>query len=184
MSQPLHSKPRYRTNNWKQYNATFDTRGSLTICLNKACHGLPLATANPGHGLKLSDAAIQLCLAIQNLLGLSLRKSTGFVQPLPPVPGLPWPIPDFSTLCSRQRSRAVSPQLGWTNLLRDSTDIKFPGDGEWKCKSMALNVGINAQALKKGTSLLTIAAIKSSDLLMTPSVRAGLQTSSSGQIPP
>ncbi len=33
MSQPR--KPRYRTSNWKQYNASLKARGSLTVWLDK-----------------------------------------------------------------------------------------------------------------------------------------------------
>lgn len=35
MSQSQHAKPRYRTINWKQYNAAVKARGSLIIWLDK-----------------------------------------------------------------------------------------------------------------------------------------------------
>jgi hypothetical protein len=48
--------------------------------------------------------------------------------------GFDWPMPDFSTLCRRQRPlnvqilyRRVDEPL---NLLVDSTEIKFLGDGK------------------------------------------------------
>jgi hypothetical protein len=46
MSSP--NKPRYRTTNWKQYNAALKARGSLSIWLDKRMTGLPLEAANAG----------------------------------------------------------------------------------------------------------------------------------------
>ena len=47
-------------------------------------------------------------------------------------------MPDFSTVCRRQRYLSVKLpyRLGATalDLLIDSTGIKFLGEGEWKCK--------------------------------------------------
>ena len=48
--------------------------------------------------------------------------------------GLDWPLPDYSTLCRRQKALAVQVPYrragGPLNLLVDSTGIKFLGDGE------------------------------------------------------
>ena len=50
--------------------------------------------------------------------------------------GPDWPVPDYTTLCRRQKHfkvqilyRAASGPL---HLLVDSTGIKFSGDGEWQ----------------------------------------------------
>jgi hypothetical protein len=52
--------------------------------------------------------------------------------------GLDWPVPDFSTLCRRQKTLAVQVPYrcadGRLNLLVDSTGIKFLGDGEWQAR--------------------------------------------------
>ncbi len=52
--------------------------------------------------------------------------------------GLDWPVPDFSTLCRRQKTLAVQVPYrrsdGLLNLLVDSTGIKFLGDGEWQAR--------------------------------------------------
>ena len=147
MSQSQHSKPRYRTTNWKQYNAALKARGSLTIWLDEGMSWFAAASGKRGRSPQFSDAAIQFCLTIKNLFGLALRQTTGFVQSLLVSSGLRWPVPDFSTLCRRQRSLDVQvayrPSSGGLNLLIDSTGIKFLDEGEWKCKSMALNVGVN-----------------------------------------
>ena len=107
MSQSLHSKSRYRTNNWKQYNAALKARGSLTFWLDKCMSWFAAISGKRGRSPQLSDAAIQFCLTIKNLFGLALRQTTGFVQSLLALSGLPWPVQDFGTLGRRQRSLDV-----------------------------------------------------------------------------
>ena len=161
MSQSQHSKPRYRTTNWKQYNAALKARGSLTIWLDKGMSWFAAASGKRGRSPQFSDAAIQFCLTIKNLFGLALRQTTGFVQSLLALSGLSWFAPDFSTLCRRQRSLDVQvayrPSSAGLNLLLDSTGIKFLGEGEWKCKKHGverrrqwrkLHIGIDAQTLQ------------------------------------
>ena len=52
--------------------------------------------------------------------------------------GLDWPVPDYSTLCRRQKTLKVQIPYrradGPVNLLVDSTGIKFLGDGEWQAR--------------------------------------------------
>lgn len=72
------------------------------------------------------------------LFGMPLRQATGFVQSLLQLAGLDWQVPDFSTLCRRQRKLSVAiPYRGGTgplNLLIDSTGIKAEGEGEWNAR--------------------------------------------------
>ena len=82
-----------------------------------------------------SDAAIQACLILKVLLGLPLRRATGFVASLLQLSGLGWSVPDFSTLSRRQKTLNVTiPYRGSKGplyLLVDSTGIKVEGEGEW-----------------------------------------------------
>ena len=52
--------------------------------------------------------------------------------------GLDWAVPDYTTLCRRQKMLAVQIPYrradGPLNLLVDSTGIKFLGDGEWQAR--------------------------------------------------
>lgn len=52
--------------------------------------------------------------------------------------GLDWAVPDYTTLCRRQKTLAVQIPYrradGPLNLLVDSTGIKFLGDGEWQAR--------------------------------------------------
>ena len=168
MSQPRSSTSRCRTTNWLSYNAALSSRGSLTVWLDKDMQWFAAASGKRGRSPKFSDAAIQFCLSIKNLFGLALRQAVGFVESLLKLSGLHWPVPDFSTICRRQRSLQVhvpyrSSQAG-LDLLVDSTGIKFLGEGEWKCKKHGaerrrqwrkLHIGIDAQTLQIRTICVT-----------------------------
>ena len=119
------------------------------------------ASGKRGRSPKFSDVAIQFCLTLKNLFGLALRQTTGLVESVLQLCGLAWPVPDFSTLCRRQRDLNVqipySPSKAGLRLLVDATGIKFLGEGEWKCKKHGaeyrrqwrkLHIGIDADTLQ------------------------------------
>lgn len=64
-------------------------------------------TGKRGRNPLFSDAAIQFCLSIKCLFGQPLRQALGMVQSLLKLAGLYWPVPDFSTLCRRQKTLQV-----------------------------------------------------------------------------
>ncbi len=92
----------------------------------------------PGRPPVFSDAAIQFCLSVKVLFKLPLRQTAGMVASLFRLAGLNWSVPDFSTLCRRQKTLAMQIPYrrvdGPLNLLVDSTGIKFLGDGEWQAR--------------------------------------------------
>jgi hypothetical protein len=55
-----------------------------------------------------SNAAIQACRRLKVLFGLPLRQTTEFVESLVKLVGLDWSVPDFSTMCRRQRTLSVA----------------------------------------------------------------------------
>ncbi len=131
------SKPcpaRYRTTNWSNYNASLRKRGSLLIWVDKDMTWHAPRDGWLGRPPVFSDAAIQFCLSIKALFKLPLRQTAGMVASLLRMAGIDWPVPDFSTLCRRQKTLAV--QIPYRraddplNLLVDSTGITFLGDGE------------------------------------------------------
>jgi hypothetical protein len=63
-----------------------------------------LRCSKRGRQQAYSDVAIQTCLTIKVLFGLSLRQTTKFVESLLELVGLDWAVPDYSTLCRRQRT--------------------------------------------------------------------------------
>lgn len=95
------------------------------------------------------------------LFGMPLRQTTGFVQSLLQLVGLDWTVPDFSTLCRRQRTLNVSIPYrggaGLLNLLIDSTGIKAEREGEWNARKHGgskrriwrkIHIGIDEETLE------------------------------------
>jgi hypothetical protein len=66
-------------------------------------------------------------LTLKVLFGVPLRQTTGFVKSLLKLVGLAWEVPDFSTLCRRQKKLNVNlpyrGRAGPLNLLIPSRDI-------------------------------------------------------------
>ena len=93
---------------------------------------------SPGRPAVFSDAAIQFCLTIKVLFKLPLRQATGMVSSLLEMANLDWAVPDYATLCRRQKTLAVQiPNRRADeplNLLVDSTGIRFLDDGEWQAR--------------------------------------------------
>jgi len=132
------SPPRYRTSNRPAYNTALRERGSLTVWFDPKMTWGATPTGRRGGQEAYSDEAIQTCLTIKILFGLPLRQTAGFVASLLRLAGLDWSVPDYSTLCRRQRTLAVRlPYRGSTgrlHLLVDSTGIKVRGEGEWQAR--------------------------------------------------
>ena len=138
MSESKRPRGKYKTTNWADYNASLKARGSLTAWLDKDMQWYATVSGKRGRQRTFSDAAIQFCLSIKCLFGLALRQSLGLVESLLRLAGLYWRVPDFSTVCRRQKDLSVKlpyrPSTTALDLLVDSTGIKFLGEGEWKCK--------------------------------------------------
>ena len=143
MSKP--SPARYRTTNWSSYTASLCRRGSLLIWLDKDMTWLTPHDGSPGRPAVFSDAAIQFCLTIKVLFKLPLRQTTGMVASLLKLADLDWAVPDYTTLCRRQKTLAVQIPYrradGPLNLLVDSTGIKFLGDCRVVLKSETARAG-------------------------------------------
>jgi hypothetical protein len=136
MSRP--TPPTYKTLDWPAYNKALRRRGSLTIWFDPAMGWEAEPTGRRGRQQSYSDAAIQTCLTMKVLFGMALRQTTGFVESLLRLTGLDWKVPDFSTLCRRQKTLAVKLPYrgseGPLHLLIDSTGLKVEGEGEWNAR--------------------------------------------------
>ena len=152
---------KYKTTNWSAYNEALKRRGSLMIWFDPEMEWRPPPTGRRGRQPSFSDAAIQTCLTMKVLFGMPLRQTTGFVQSLLQLVGLDWAVPDFSTLCRRQRTLNVAiPYRGGKgplNLLIDSTGIKAEGEGEWNARKYGgpkrriwrkIHIGIDEETLE------------------------------------
>ena len=136
MSRP--TSPAYKTRNWSAYNEALRRRGSLTIWFDPEMTWEAAPTGKRGRQPDYSDAAIQACLTLKVLFGMALRQTTGFVESLLRLIGRDWAVPDFSTLCRRQKTLKVDipyrGSQGPLHLLVDSTGIKVEGEGEWNAR--------------------------------------------------
>ncbi|MEP3848034.1 MAG: IS5 family transposase [Paracoccaceae bacterium] len=152
---------KYKTTNWSAYNDALKQRGSLTVWLDPEMTWRPPPTGKRGRQPQFSDAAIQTCLTMKVLFGMPLRQTTGFVESLLRLVGLCWAVPDFSTLCRRQRMLNVNLSYrggtGALNLLIDSTGIKSEGEGEWNARKHGgpkrriwrkIHIGIDEETLE------------------------------------
>ncbi len=135
---PKPAAPRYRTTNWPEYNAALKRRGSLEVWFDPDMDWLSKPCGRLGRPMLFSDSAIELCLTLKVLFNLPLRQVTGLVASLVKMAGLDWPVPDYTTLCRRQKTLRVElggrSSSGGLHLLVDSTGIKITGEGEWKTR--------------------------------------------------
>jgi hypothetical protein len=106
MSKP--TPPTYKTTNWAAYIEALKRRGSLTIWSDPKMDWGAEPSGKRGRSRTFSDAAIPTCLTMKVLFGMALRQTTGFVENFLRLTGLDWPVPDFSTICRRQRTLAVN----------------------------------------------------------------------------
>jgi hypothetical protein len=152
---------KYKTRNWADYNFSLKQRGSLSIWFDPEMVWEAEASGRRGRQQTYSDAAIQACLTFKVLFGLPLRQTTGFVESLLKRAGLDWSVPDFSTLCRRQRTLSVAvpykASAGPLHLLVDSTGIKAEGEGEWNARKHGgskrrlwrkIHIGIDEETLE------------------------------------
>lgn len=128
MSKPI---PLFRTTNRSSYSQALKRRGSLMVWFDPEMSWFAAPNGKAGHPERFSAAAIQFCLSVKVLFGLPLRQATGFVESLLSLSGLDWPVPDYTTLCRRQKHLKVQIPYRALHLLVDSTGIKFSGEGEW-----------------------------------------------------
>jgi len=157
---PKPAPPKYRTTNWAAYNAALKRRGSLDVWFDPDMQWLSAPCGRPGRPARFSDSAIELCLTLKALFNLPLRQATGLVASLLKLADLDWPVPDYTTLCRRQKALPVvlggRPSSGSLHLLVDSTGIKMTGEGEWKTRKHGasyrrqwrkVHIGIDAETL-------------------------------------
>lgn len=158
---PKPQAQKYRTTNWRDYNHGLKQRGSMLLWIDREMDWLAPGSGKRGRAEKFSDAAIQFCLMVKNLFGLALRQATGMVASLLKLSGLDWPMPDYTTLCRRQRRLQVCISYrrnpNGLHLLVDSTGVKMLGEGEWQTKKHGaeyrrqwrkVHLGIDAETLE------------------------------------
>ncbi|ENM5915968.1 IS5 family transposase [Vibrio mimicus] len=110
-------KPRYKTNNWKQYNQALIKRGRPRI---------------------FSDLAITTALMVKRIFSMPLRASQGFMDPVFRLAQLPLRCPHYSCISCRAKDVDVSFKKKTKgpiqHLAIGATGLKVYGEGEWKVK--------------------------------------------------
>jgi len=175
---PNPARTKYRTTNWSAYNAALKQRGSLDIWFDPAMQWLSAPCGRPGRPAHFSDSAIELCLTLKALFNLPLRQATGLVASLLKLADLDWSVPDYTTLCRRQKTLPVTlggrSSSGGLHLLVDSTGIKMMGEGEWKTRKHGasyrrqwrkVHIGIDAETLDIRAIEVTTSAIGDAPVL-------------------
>lgn len=137
------AKFKYKVPDWQAYNKSLCNRGKFTLFFTprmiRIWRNVKAKQVTVGEKI-YPDEVIELCLTLGKMYHLSLRRITGFVEDLLELAGLSdLPIPNFSTLCRRQKSIkvVVLEQLDVTkkyNIAVDSTGLKVFGEGEWKTR--------------------------------------------------
>ena len=77
--------PTYRMTNWRSFNTAFKQRGSLLIWFDPETVWLAHPSGKRGRSATFTDAAIQACLTLKALFGLT--------TPAHPPPGMVPPGP-------------------------------------------------------------------------------------------
>ncbi|EPB0671264.1 transposase, partial [Vibrio mimicus] len=93
-------KPRYKTNNWKQYNQAFINRGSVTFWIDEeAIREWKQGKQNKrGRPRIFSDLAITTALMVKRIFSMPLRASQGFMDPVFRLAQLPLRCPHYSCI--------------------------------------------------------------------------------------
>jgi hypothetical protein len=132
---------RYQIQNWAEYNQALIRRGDITWWFDQdviARWQQSQRTGRRGRPVIYSDAALQCMLALRLLYRLPLRAAQGLLGSLLGLWGCMLPVPNYSTLCRRQRHLSldlgVSPTEGPRHVLVDSTGLKVFSEGEWKVR--------------------------------------------------
>jgi IS5 family transposase len=135
-------KQQHRIRNWAEYNKALVKRGSLTVWFDKntiaAWKHKPIVKKR-GRPTLYSDLAIEFCLTIKALFKLPLRAAQGFVTSIFQLMKLSLPVPDYTSLCKRQKTLKITlpaqkQQAQKMHIVVDSTGLKVFGEGEWKVR--------------------------------------------------
>lgn len=136
-------KDRYKVTNWKAYNKSLVSRGSLTLWLEdsvlRAWRDIDISKKVVGECL-YADCVIQCSLLLGYVYHQPLRQTTGFMASLLAMLGHgDYAVPDYSTLCRRQGCLPVEVSKALASnskidIAIDSTGLKVYGEGEWKVR--------------------------------------------------
>ena len=135
----LHHIPRakYRVMNWPDYDRGLVRRGDIRFWIDESAleQWDAAKRRTPGGQRRFSELAISTTLMLGVVFRLPLRQTEGFARSLVDLMGCDLPVPDHTTLSRRRRTVDVvvetSTNKRSTDIVLDSTGLKFFGAGEW-----------------------------------------------------
>ena len=102
---------RYRVQNWPAYNKALVRRGSLTFWVDEeAVRGWTDSAGSGPRGGRpriYADTAIECALIVKVVFHLSLRSTQGFLESVMRLMGVDLPVPDYTSVCKRQRDLSI-----------------------------------------------------------------------------
>lgn len=139
------NKKKYKVRNWREYNQALVNRGAVMFWISKAAQDNWYNTRPTGQRGKprlYSDLAIETATTIQQVFGLALRQTEGFLTSLFQKLNNGLTAPDYSTLSIRAAGlnitiaakTASAPSAETLHIVVDSTGAKVYGEGEWKVR--------------------------------------------------
>lgn len=131
----------YRVRNWREYNQSLVSRGSVTVWIDeKKFQEWETAPVSSGRGRprSYSDDFILMALTVKLVYKLTYRMTEGFVFSVLRQMNCPFIMADYTTLSRRAAGVELPPLPRNTRenlvIAIDSTGLKLYGEGEWKTR--------------------------------------------------
>jgi hypothetical protein len=139
---------RYRVRNWRDYNQALVRRGSITFWVDEQAVRFWRAERVPGARGRpqlYADTAIECALVVKAVFHLSLRSTQGFLESVVRLMEVDLPVPDYTTVCKRQRHLRVQlgakPATQPRHVVIDTTGLRVLGAGEWYVRKHGMERG-------------------------------------------
>src|ERR1044072_5708393 len=101
----------YSTRNWSEYNKCLVQRGSITLWISEEVlkkWQSSERTGKRGRPKEYPDEIIQCILCLKAVYGLPFRAAEGFVKSLFLLQDVDLKVPDYSSLCKRQKHLKIT----------------------------------------------------------------------------
>jgi len=128
---------KYKVQNWAEYDMGLVQRGDIRFWIDQDVPDAWTAPIRrtPGGQQRYTNLAISTTLMLGAVFGLPLRQTEGFTRSIFALMGCELIVPDHTTLARRRRTVTVNPEVSTnrrpTDIVLDSTGLKFFGAGEW-----------------------------------------------------
>ena len=137
----MKNKATYRIRNWREYDTSLRSRGSLTFWISQELIDnwtTKEKTGERGASPTYSDAAIETLAIVKYLFRQANRQAEGLLSSIFEMMQVNLPVPDHTTLSRRQAALdvrlPVKPKEDARHVVCDSTGVKVYGEGEWKVR--------------------------------------------------